>query len=114
MKNKRKILLNPGPVTLTSRVRQSLLKEDLCHRENSFSLLLKSVKSKLLKVYDLDDDFDAVILAGSGTAAVEAMLKSFVKDHDKSLILSNGGMEREWHQCYKETIKNLPKFLMIG
>lgn len=90
MKNKRKILLNPGPVTLTSRVRQSLLKEDLCHRENSFSLLLKSVKSKLLKVYDLDEDFDAVILAGSGTAAVEAMLKSFVKDHDKCLVLSNG------------------------
>jgi len=27
------LLLNPGPVTLTERVRNSLLQTDLCHRE---------------------------------------------------------------------------------
>ena len=30
------ILLNPGPVTLTNRVKSSLLREDLCHREPEF------------------------------------------------------------------------------
>ncbi|MEJ0008212.1 MAG: hypothetical protein WDM77_18085 [Steroidobacteraceae bacterium] len=30
------ILLNPGPVTLSERVRRSLLSPDLCHREPEF------------------------------------------------------------------------------
>jgi aspartate aminotransferase-like enzyme len=30
------LLLNPGPVTLTERVRRSLLQADLCHRESEF------------------------------------------------------------------------------
>jgi 2-aminoethylphosphonate-pyruvate transaminase len=29
-------LLNPGPVTLTERVRRSMLAPDLCHRESEF------------------------------------------------------------------------------
>lgn len=90
MNTLKKILLNPGPVTLTDRVRKSLLKDDLCHREDDFSSLLIGIKEKILKVYDLGSDFDAVILAGSGTAAVESMLKSFVGDQDKTLVLSNG------------------------
>tara|TARA_B100000287_G_scaffold423279_1_gene466335 strand:+ start:1767 stop:2849 length:1083 start_codon:yes stop_codon:yes gene_type:complete len=90
MTNKRKVLLNPGPVTLTNRVRNSLLNEDLCHREDKFSELLLGVKKKLLEVYKLDNNFDAVILAGSGTSAVEAMLKSLISKEDKVLVLSNG------------------------
>ena len=30
------ILLNPGPVVLSERVRQAMLKPDLCHREQEF------------------------------------------------------------------------------
>lgn len=90
MKNPRKILLNPGPVTLTDRVRNSLQQEDLCHREDRFSQLLLSVKSHILDVYKLSDEFDAAVLGGSGTLAVEAMLKSFVTDKDRVLVASNG------------------------
>ncbi len=90
MSNNRKILLNPGPVTLTKRVRNSLLNEDLCHREDKFSELLLGVKKRLLEVYDLGSNFDAVILAGSGTSSVESMLKSLISSKDKVLVLSNG------------------------
>ncbi len=89
--NKRKILLNPGPVTLSDRVRASLQKNDLCHRETNFAELLKEVKRKLLEVYELDSGvYDAVVLSGSGTLAVEAMLSSFISDEDKTLVLTNG------------------------
>ena len=89
--NKRKILLNPGPVTLSDRVRASLQKIDLCHRENNFAELLKEVKRKLLEVYDLESEgHDAVVLSGSGTLAVEAMLSSLISEEDKTLVLSNG------------------------
>ena len=36
------ILLNPGPVTLTERVKLAL-KEDLCHREPEFGKLQQDI-----------------------------------------------------------------------
>ena len=73
------ILLNPGPVTLTNRLKKSLLKEDLCHREPEFSELQQNIREKLLLVYNLDDyDWTSILLTGSGTAAVEALITSLV------------------------------------
>ena len=46
------LLLNPGPVTLTERVRRSLLQPDLCHRESEFFDLQDEARSRLLRVYD--------------------------------------------------------------
>ena len=34
------MLLNPGPVNVSERVRQALMKPDLCHRESEFTDLL--------------------------------------------------------------------------
>lgn len=85
------ILLNPGPVTLTERVRQAMLKEDLCHREVEFAELQTGLRDKLLKVYDLDGLRWAVaLLTGSGTAAVEAMISSLVPQNGKLLSIENG------------------------
>ena len=44
------ILLNPGPVILSQRVRQSLLKPDLCHREQEFIELQNKIRNNLLNV----------------------------------------------------------------
>ena len=41
-------LLNPGPVTLTSRVRAALTRQDLCHREPEFSALQLDVRARIL------------------------------------------------------------------
>jgi 2-aminoethylphosphonate-pyruvate transaminase len=84
-------LLNPGPVTTTEGVQQALLRGDLCHREIESEQLLRSVQDKLEHVYDhCADDYTAVVLTGSGTAAVEAMLASCVGQHDKVLMIANG------------------------
>jgi 2-aminoethylphosphonate-pyruvate transaminase len=85
------ILLNPGPVTLSERVRQALLQPDLCHREAEFSELQTRIRRQLLQVYDLEDaEWNPVLLTGSGTAAVEAMLASLVPEDGRVLILANG------------------------
>lgn len=85
------LLLNPGPVTLTTRVREALLRPDLCHREPEFSDLQSSIRTDLLKVYDLKPaDWSAILLTASGTAAVEAMLISLVPPQERILILDNG------------------------
>ncbi|MEX7539441.1 2-aminoethylphosphonate aminotransferase, partial [Providencia rettgeri] len=64
---------------------------DLCHREPEFAELQSTVRSRLLGVYDLDPlRWTSVLLAGSGTAAVEAMLTSMVPRHGRLLVLENG------------------------
>lgn len=85
------ILLNPGPVTLTHRVKNSLLKDDLCHREPEFGQLQQDIREKLLQVYGLDDTiWTSVILTGSGTAAVEALITSLTPKKSNLLIVENG------------------------
>jgi aspartate aminotransferase-like enzyme len=85
------ILLNPGPVSLSERVRKALLRPDICHREAEFSELQTAIRHKLPRVYSLDEKtWSAVLLTGSGTAAVEAMLTSLVPVDGRVLILANG------------------------
>ncbi len=91
MTTKRNILLNPGPVTLTGRVRNALSRDDWCHREPEFAELTREINTELVRVYpDMEADYSAVMLTGSGTSAVEAMLASFAPDNGTTLVLSNG------------------------
>lgn len=85
------ILLNPGPVVLSERVRNSLLKPDLCHREQEFIDLQNKIKSDLLNIYQLSaEQWAGIIFTGSGTSAMEAMMTSLVPAHGKVLIIENG------------------------
>ncbi len=85
------ILLNPGPVRLSERVRRAQLGPDLCHREPEFAALQERVRSQLLEVYGLDAErWSAVLLGGSGTSAVEAMIASLVPPEGRLLVLANG------------------------
>ena len=85
------LLLNPGPVTLTDRVRRSLLRTDLCHRESEFFDLQDEARTRLLRVHALDPaEWAAVLMTGSGTAAVESMTASVVPENGRVLIVENG------------------------
>jgi 2-aminoethylphosphonate-pyruvate transaminase len=85
------ILLNPGPVTLSARVRASLQGPDLCHREPEFFDLQDELRTGLLAVYGFDPaEWSAVLLSGSGTAAVESMLTSLIPESGSVLIAENG------------------------
>lgn len=103
----KQLLLNPGPVCLSERVRQALLQPDLCHREDEFIALQNNIRRKLLDVYALDEkQWAAILLTGSGTSAVEAMLTSLVPEHGRVLIIENGVYgERLTHMTEVHQIK---------
>lgn len=87
----RTILLNPGPVTLTGRVRGALARGDWCHREPEFGALVQEINARLAAVHpELDGRYDSVVLTGSGSAAVEGMLASFAPATRTTLVLANG------------------------
>jgi len=81
-------LLNPGPVSMTERVRRALASEDVCHREPEFRDLVASVRTRLAAVYG-EKGFTPVLVGGSGTSAVETML-SLVGKSETSLVVANG------------------------
>lgn len=85
------ILLNPGPVTLSARVRAAMGREDLCHREPEFAALTLELMEALLAVYpESIADYAAVLLSGSGSCAVEAMLSTFAAPERPTLVVCNG------------------------
>ena len=85
------LLLNPGPVTLSERVRRSMLQPDLCHRESEFFDLQDEARSRLLATYSLNAaQWAAVLMTASGTAAVESMVAALVPPTGRLLIVENG------------------------
>jgi 2-aminoethylphosphonate-pyruvate transaminase len=87
----RSILLNPGPVSISETVRKAAVSTDLCHREPEFFTLQKGLRNRLLNVYGCDPSrWTAVLLGGSGTTALEAMLSSLLPRDARLLVIENG------------------------
>jgi len=87
----RPILLNPGPVSLSEGVRKAVARMDLCHREPEYFDLQDAVIGGLLKIYQCDPaEWAAVLLGGSGTFALEAMMTSLLPSDAHVLVLENG------------------------
>ncbi|MFI6348014.1 2-aminoethylphosphonate aminotransferase [Streptomyces sp. NPDC050560] len=82
--------MNPGPVLTDPRVRNAMAGADVCHREAEFADLMARVADKLVAVADGDRRHAAVLLTGSGTAALEAAVGSVVPPDGRLLVLDNG------------------------
>ncbi len=87
---KRMVLLNPGPVNVTEAVARAQLRGDLCHREDEFQALAQGIRRKLTGAFGIDDAFTPVLITGSGTAALEMAVSSFVSPGRSLLVVSNG------------------------
>jgi len=89
------LLLTPGPLTTSTSVKSSMM-HDLGSRDSAFVDKTARVRKNLLTVVNgNEDDLTAVLLQGSGTFAVEAMIMQFVpRTGGKLLILSNGAYGR--------------------
>ncbi len=86
----RSILLNPGPATTTDTVKQALVCDDICPREQSFGDAIGRVARGLASLVGDPDELVSVLFGGSGTAAVEAAIASAVPENGKLLVVDNG------------------------
>ena len=84
------ILLNPGPANTTATVRQALVMDDLCHREPECFDMVRRCRERLVALAGAGSDFTAVLFAGSGTAAVEAVIASATPRTGALLVVDNG------------------------
>jgi 2-aminoethylphosphonate-pyruvate transaminase len=103
----RHVLLNPGPVSISAGVRKAAVSDDLCHREPEYFALQDRVRSGLLDVYGRDPgEWTCVLLGGSGTTALEAMLSSLLPRDAQLLVIENG--------VYGERISRIAEIHGVG
>lgn len=91
---KDKVLFTPGPLTTSQRVKQAML-NDLGSRDYSFMGLVKDIRSRLLDIGGVEKgDYEAIILQGSGTYGLEAVVSSTIPPDGKLLVIINGAYGR--------------------
>ncbi len=92
--SKDKLLFTPGPLTTSMTVKQAMLK-DLGSRDIEFIDLVKDIRSRLLEIGGVGDEgYEAIIMQGSGTFTLEAVVSSTVPPDGKLLVIINGAYGR--------------------
>ncbi|MFH1742943.1 MAG: 2-aminoethylphosphonate--pyruvate transaminase [bacterium] len=91
---KDKILLTPGPLTTSRTVKQAMLR-DLGSRDIEFIALIRDIRTNLLDLGGVGGgDYEAVLMQGSGTFALESVVSSAIPPDGKFLVIINGAYGR--------------------
>lgn len=90
LRGKDKILFTPGPLTTSQTVKQAMLR-DLGSRDIEFIGLVKDIRHKLIELGQASlDEYTTVLMQGSGTFGLEAVVSSTVPLDGKLLVIING------------------------
>ncbi|PIF04650.1 MAG: aminotransferase [Arcobacter sp.] len=79
------MLLTPGPTAVPEFVRVAMSGETLHHRTPEFENIFKETRELLLELFDMPE---AIMLASSGTGAMEACVTNLT--HKKALTVNSG------------------------
>jgi len=89
----RTLLLTPGPLTTSDATRRALGR-DWGSRDADFIALTGRLRDRLLAIGGGTGTHETVLLAGSGTMAVEAALQTLLPRDGRALVLVNGAYGR--------------------
>lgn len=87
---KQQVLFTPGPLTTSMTVKQAMLR-DVGHRDYEFCETVRYVRGKILEYGQVTDKgYEAILLQGSGTYAIEAVLSTGTPADGRWLVIENG------------------------
>ena len=90
MTSRNYLLLTPGPLTTSRTVKEAML-FDSCTWDDDYNLgVVEEIRHQLTSLATKAAGYTSVLLQGSGSYAVEAVLGSTLAPQDKVLIISNG------------------------
>jgi len=100
-----KNLFTPGPLTTSDSVKKAML-IDLGSRDSSFIELVASIRNQLLSLAGTKKGaYEAVLMQGSGTFSLEAVISSGLSSNGEVLCLVNG--------AYGKRVSEMAKVLGI-
>ncbi|NIF38577.1 2-aminoethylphosphonate--pyruvate transaminase [Enterobacter sp. Tr-810] len=90
MTSRNYLLLTPGPLTTSRSVKEAML-FDSCTWDDDYNLgVVEKIRQQLTALATRAEGYTSVLLQGSGSYAVEAVLGSAIGADNKVLIVSNG------------------------
>lgn len=93
-----KLLFTPGPLSTSAAVKQAMLR-DLGSRDGEFIAAVREIRSGLLALAGPGAaDYEAVLMQGSGTFAIESVIGSVVPRGGRLLVAVNGAYGRRMVQ----------------
>jgi aspartate aminotransferase-like enzyme len=88
------MLMIPGPTPVPEQVLLAMAKHPIGHRSGDFSKIMAEVTENLKWLHQTQND--VLILAASGTGAMEAAIINFLSPGDRVLVGSNGKFGDRW------------------
>ncbi len=93
------LLLTPGPLSTSKSVRAAMLK-DICTWDKGYNIIVQQIRESLIDLAlssgnncdreTITNNYTAVLMQGSGTFAVEAVIGTAIPQKGKTLIFTNG------------------------
>ena len=83
------LLLTPGPLSTTPTVRQAMLR-DWCTWDTDYNEIVQKIRAGLVAIGNASQEYTAVLMQGSGSFSVEAVLWTALTPESHLLIVSNG------------------------
>ena len=90
----KQLLLAPGPVPVPARVRLAMARPIVHHRTPQFSRLFARVRTGLRELFQTEQD--VLMLAASGTGAMEAAVANCFAPGDEVLVINGGKFGDRW------------------
>lgn len=88
------LLLTPGPLSTSATVREAMMK-DWCTWDDDYNQgVVQPIRRRLVAMATRESGYTSVLMQGSGTAGVEAVLGSAMPEDGKLLVLVNGAYGR--------------------
>ncbi len=101
------LLLTPGPLS-TSRGVRSAMQRDWCTWDQEYNQLVQDIRQRLVALATTQvDAYTAVLMQGSGSFSVEAVLGTCVPENGKILIINNGAYGARMVQMAKRLKLNV-------
>jgi len=92
-------LLAPGPTAIPSEISLFMAKPIPHHRSEDFIPLFQEVKKGLKWLFQTQSD--VLILASSGTGAMESAVTNFLNKGDKAIVVRGGKFGERWAEICK-------------
>lgn len=90
-----------GPVELYSEIKDVRSKSWVHFRTKEYGDLVKSVLSKIARLMGNSEENSTIYLAGSGTAAMEAVVENCITKNEKALVINGGGFGHRFCELLK-------------
>lgn len=96
---KKTYLLTPGPTPVPESVVSAFAQPNIHHRTPQFSAIFQDVKEGLKYVFQTEQD--VLMLAATGTGAMEAAVTNLFKKGDKVITINGGKFGERWTKISK-------------